>query len=902
MKKVSHMSSRASLRLVAIILICTWLPSAAAWGVVGPPGLAQFPLNQIAVPEPPNLFQFVKSKPDAIKLGKAFFWDMQVGSDGQTACATCHFEAGVDKRLKNTVNPGARGGDNTFQVRGPNETLVTTPVTATFQGDFPFKQRENPDFQASPFSRNFNDVVGSQGVKLSKFVSIINGVETVTPLADQVFHVGNVVTTVPNATAPANNDPANNTRRVTARNTPSNINAIFNFHNFWDGRAHFIFNGVNPFGPLDTSASIWVNTGTAQAPVLQQQKIAIEMASLASQATGPPLDDIEMSANGRTFPQLASKLLALTPLGSQSVHPGDSVLGPLSKAVLQPGGKLAGEKGLNTTYSDMIKAAFQDNLTTTALTAPGGPTQMEANFSLFWGLAIQLYEATLISDQTPFDRLLGGDPNALTPQQATGMNIFFGVGKCNLCHAGTELTSASVTAAAFVDNIDNLVVDRMPVANGLDSIYDTGFNATSVGRAADDIGRGGNSPILNPLTNLLTPLGYCSQAELQATQSLPFSTVFLPQNIPANFPVSNDGAFKVPGLRNVELTAPYFHDGSVFTLEDTVDFYTRGGNFPGVAFNPHRDVNIAEIGALQNAPDKAQALVAFMKSLTDERVRNQKAPFDHPELFVPNGDLPNGDTEFFRVPARDANGVAAVLVPITINPVTPLTNNKNLSISGIKESGSTVQVKVNNGVAMNADSPSATAWIATLTGLVDGINNITASGTDLSGVVTTATTTVTLDSTPPALTINPITASINGDDFLLSGTVEAGITPVVSISTAGAQAGAVAVTGGTWSTPTSLLKVGPNNVTVTATDKAGNVTSATATIFVLPDGIFSGTKIPDISDAIKALRIAVGIVTPTADDLLHGDVAPLGMPDGKIDLSDVVLIMRNVVGTITLSN
>ena len=59
--------------------------------------------------------------------------------------------------------------------------------------------------------------------------------------------------------------------------------------------------------------------------------------------------------------------------------------------------------------------------------------------------------------------------------------------------------------------------------------------------------------------------------------------------------------------------------------------------------------------------------------------------------------------------------------------------------------------------------------------------------------------------------------------------------------------------------------------------------------------------VPDISDAIKALRIAVGLVTPTADDLLHGDVAPLGAPDGRIDLADALLIMRNVVGTINLS-
>ena len=49
-------------------------------------------------------------------------------------------------------------------------------------------------------------------------------------------------------------------RQVTGRNAPSVINAVFNFANFWDGRANNIFNGVNPFGPLDQSAGIWVNS------------------------------------------------------------------------------------------------------------------------------------------------------------------------------------------------------------------------------------------------------------------------------------------------------------------------------------------------------------------------------------------------------------------------------------------------------------------------------------------------------------------------------------------------------------------------------------------------------------------------------------------------------------------
>jgi hypothetical protein len=353
----------------------------------------------------------------------------------------------------------------------------------------------------------------------------------------------------------------------------------------------------------------------------------------------------------------------------------------------------------------------------------------------------------------------------------------------------------------------------------------------------------------------------------------------------------------------VELTGPYFHDGSVMTLQDVVMLYTRGGNFPAVS--PHLDPNIAELKNMQsgingngvvNVNGSIDDMVAFLKTLTDERVRNHSAPFDHPELLVPNG-----DPDFIRIPARDAAGNVAVTVNLTVNPVTSPISKKSVLISGAMDAGSTVQVKLNNDPLVPADLTSATTWSAALTGLVEGVNNIAVSSVDLTGIPITVSTTVTVDTVKPALTIDPIAGPIRGDDTILSGTVEAGIKPVVSVST-GATVGAPNISGTTWSVQLSLLKVGTNNITVTATDKVGNVTTATASVFMLPDGIFNGTRTADVSDAIRALRIAVGLITPTANDMLHGDVAPLGAPDGRIDLVDVVLIMRNIVGTINLAN
>jgi cytochrome c peroxidase len=624
--------------LVLLLLSCSFLglPGGTALAAVAVPPIGLLPLNQMAVPEPPNLYQFVKNKAAAVRLGKALFWDMQVGSDGIQACATCHFSAGADIRTKNTVHPGA---DGVFQVRGPNQTVQ--------DADFPFHQRQAPvDFQASPVLRDSDDAVGSQGVRLTQFLDIVLGsrFDSGASIPDPLFQVNGV-----------------NTRQVTTRNAPSVINAVFNFSNFWDGRASAFFNGSSPFGPMDSGAGVWYPlNGT-----LVKQPVIIEFGSLASQATGPPLNEVEMSYRGRTFPKLGRKMLSLTPLAIQAVHPFDSQLGSLSNAVMQADGTLGGGKGLSTSYAQMIRDAFQDNLWNSQLTTGDGYSQIEANFSLFWGLAVQLYEATLVADNTPYDRFLGGDSTALTDQQQEGFNIFFGTGRCNLCHGGSELTNASVTAAAFLNNLTNGLLELMNVASGKQIVYDNGFNNTSVRLTKEDLGRGGDSPFANPLApGANVPLSFAAQAELQASGQLPFAAPVLPANLPANFPIANDGAFKVPQLRNVELTGPYFHNGSVKTLDDVVDFYVRGGNFPN-ANKANLDINIAEIGPLQNEPGPQAALVAFLKAMTDPRVKNQSAPFDHPELFIPHGD-PESDATMIHLPATGIGGLGGS-TPVTLN-------------------------------------------------------------------------------------------------------------------------------------------------------------------------------------------------------------------------------------------
>ena len=309
------------------------------------------------------------------------------------------------------------------------------------QDSFPFFAPVDPDTDA-PLARPFNhDVTSSQGVRLSQFVDIKLGsaVDVTSPLLDPIWNLnlrGHRV----------------NVRRVEPRNTPTVINAAFNFANFWDGRANNIFNGVSPFGPADTNARVFANNGAAT--VLRAAIVRLENSALASQAVGPPGSDFEMSARGRTFPKIGKKMLSLPPLAKQAVHPQDSVLGALAKSrnrrLVTP------NKGLNTTYSAMIQAAFQPqywsntnqhlefvnpadpSLGLQIVAGPATPgntnqfTQMEANFSLFFGLAVQLYEETLVSGETPFDAFLENAGN-LTTQQANGQALFQAVG-CAGCH------------------------------------------------------------------------------------------------------------------------------------------------------------------------------------------------------------------------------------------------------------------------------------------------------------------------------------------------------------------------------------------------------------------------------------------------------------------------------------
>jgi cytochrome c peroxidase len=479
------------------------------------------PLSDIAVPQPVG--GTVQNLSAAIRLGKALFWDIQVGGDGQTACASCHFHAGSDNRVTNAMNPG------------PNTTFESGGVTGPGQ-----------TWNGASIAKRADDIIGSQGVVGAVFSAIDPDPNVA---ADQC---------APDQTAPflAN-------RRVTGRNAPSVIGAVFFRDNFWDGRANHRFNGKNPFGDgANNSDGNFVDEDNA---------------SLASQADGPPLNATEMSCAGRLFNgpnSLAAKLLARTPLGRQSVAVTDSVLG----ALVNPNGV-----GLSTTYTQMISDAFGSAQAANAA----------AQFSSFWAQALQAYEATLVPDQTPFDRFLAGDASALTSNQKAGWTAFKGNGgnpsdrSCFSCHAGSELSDATIgyAAAHGIVNVDG---------------GDQGFHNIGVRPTSDDLGRAANGP-----------------------NGVPWSVSR------SSF---DRGAFKTPSLRNVKLTGPYFHDGGVATLAEVFDFYHDHGFFS------NGGSLASEFQRLNTSGGDRDKIVDFLtNALTDCRVEKRRAPFDGPALPLPNG-------------------------------------------------------------------------------------------------------------------------------------------------------------------------------------------------------------------------------------------------------------------------
>jgi hypothetical protein len=258
---------------------------------------------------------------------------------------------------------------------------------------------------------------------------------------------------------------------------------------------------------------------------------------------------------------------------------------------------------------------------------------------------------------------------------------------------------------------------------------------------------------------------------------------------------------------------------------------------------------------------------------------------------------------------------------LTIDPVTSPTNVDSQTITGAREDGFAVIVSVDTAASLGTVTyPSPATWSVNITGLVEGDNVITALSTDTGGNSTTVNATITLDTVPPAVSIDPVTSPTNVDSQTVTGTVEDGITVTVTVDTAASVGTVTYPSSTTWSVDITGLVEGDNVITATATDGAGNTASAQATITLdtvppavgidpvtSPTNVDSQTVTGTVEDGITVTvtvdtAASVGTVTYPSSTTWSVDITGLVEGDNVITASatDAVGNTGSAQATITL--
>jgi len=182
--------------------------------------------------------------------------------------------------------------------------------------------------------------------------------------------------------------------------------------------------------------------------------------------------------------------------------------------------------------------------------------------------AIASFERTLIAGNSPFDRYyFGMDQSALSMSAARGSRIFRRKGNCANCH------EISLNNALLTDNrYYNIGVGFKRLAPVLEAL--------TAGKNPDDLA--------------LTDVQRSELGRFNVTKAL-----------------ADLGKFKTPTLRNIALTAPYMHDGSIKTLAEVIEHYDKGGD-------KNRFID-AKIFPLHLMPQEKADLLAFMQALTSQQ-------------------------------------------------------------------------------------------------------------------------------------------------------------------------------------------------------------------------------------------------------------------------------------------
>jgi hypothetical protein len=245
----------------------------------------------------------------------------------------------------------------------------------------------------------------------------------------------------------------------------------------------------------------------------------------------------------------------------------------------------------------------------------------------------------------------------------------------------------------------------------------------------------------------------------------------------------------------------------------------------------------------------------------------------------------------------------APTVTVTAPADNSVTNATFTAVSGgTNDPTATVVVKINGGSAANA-TMNGSSFDATLN-LVAGMNTIEIIATDQVGNISSSKRTITSDTTVPTLSVtNPVQdISTAQSNVTLVGTVIDPITTsTVTIVCDGVPYSPAVAADGSFSQNLVLVTPKTYTVVVTAADQAGNTATVLRNIVktISPSGDINGDGVVDIADALKILRISVGLDIPTADNYVKADVAPLQggvpAPDGVIDIGDALVILEKTV-------
>jgi cytochrome c peroxidase len=196
------------------------------------------------------------------------------------------------------------------------------------------------------------------------------------------------------------------------------------------------------------------------------------------------------------------------------------------------------------------------------------------------GKALGAFERTRLSSQAPFDRFLHGDEKALNASQLRGWALFTGKARCGSCH------TYDPALPLFGDNRFH----NTGVAAGKQD-----FNQLAK-RATESTAAGNKAEI----DTLALETDYSDLGRFLVTRKR-----------------EDIGAFKTPFLRDVLLTGPYMHDGSLETLWDVVEFFNNGGER-----NPFLDAEMKPLGLSAAEVDD---LVNFLGALTSDRFAELRA-------------------------------------------------------------------------------------------------------------------------------------------------------------------------------------------------------------------------------------------------------------------------------------